>query len=286
LSGITELMNVAGRHKLLTAAQENTLGRAIRTWQDWPDGPDEAPRQVRMRGKRALDRFVVANIRLAYTVAKKYENHGVPLEDLTQSAIEGLISAYRRFNPELGYRSSSYAIWYAKQSCQLAVQRQGSSVRLPMSVITALSRISVSKEVLTRQLRRPPTQAEIAAQANLPEAKVCRAMDLARIADASSLDAPLRESDSTGMLTLGEALPGGDDPQHVLENAEHIKELLCALDHLGDPLIRVILWFRHLDEERPSLSRIAQLLHLNPTSIRTLEAAGLQALRPLVAHAA
>jgi len=275
-------MNVAGRHKLLTADQEITLGRLVRTWQDWPDGPDQAPRQVRMRGKRALDRFVVANIRLAYTVARKYENRGVPLEDLTQSAIEGLVSAYRRFNPELGYRSSSYAIWYAKQACQLAVQRQGSSVRLPMSTVDALGRISVSTEVLTRQLRRPPTRAEIAAQAKLTEAKVSQAMGLARIAGVSSLDAPLRESDGTSSLTLGEALPGGDDPQQLLESAEHIKELLCALDHLGDPLIRVILWFRHLDEERPSLSRIAQLLHLNPTSIRTLEANGLQALRPLV----
>ncbi len=277
VDSIDHLLRAAARYPLLTPCQETVLGRQIREWQDWPDGPDQAPAKVRRTGKRALDRFVCSNIRLAHSIARRYANRGVPLEDLTQSAIAGLITAYRRFRPDLGYRSSSYACWYAKQACQLAVAQQGGPVRLPSSAIESLGRLTSSRETLLRRLGREPTSAEWAEEAGMAESKLLSIRATLQLADVLSLDRPL----SAGGISLVDLCASPVDLDAMLHRQEcraRLRALVEAIEHLPT---RLILRLRHLEPEadQPSLSRLAKLLHLNRETVHHLEREGLQTLR-------
>jgi DNA-directed RNA polymerase sigma subunit (sigma70/sigma32) len=106
--------DVAARYPLLTAAEEVHLGQLIRAWQDHPDGPDGAPAGVRRRGMRARDRMVTANLRLVMRAAGR-QQHNDGGNDLLQAGAEGLIKAALRFDPEKGYKFSTYAYWWIWQ---------------------------------------------------------------------------------------------------------------------------------------------------------------------------
>jgi RNA polymerase primary sigma factor len=276
---VDHLLRAAARYPLLTPYQETILGRSIRAWQDWPDGPDQAPLKIRRAGKRALDRFVCSNIRLAHSIARRYTGRGVPLEDLTQSAIAGLIKAYTRFRPEMGYRSSSYACWYARQACQLAVAQQAGVLRLPAAVIENLGRLVRSREILLRRLGRSPTSAEWAAQAEMPQETLESMRATLRLADVLSLDVTYEGGVTLADFCMSEESPGAH--LHRQDCLNRLRELLETLDDLPT---RLILRLRHLEEDPPSLVRIAQLLHLNRETVQRLEREGLEKLRAPLEH--
>jgi RNA polymerase primary sigma factor len=263
------LLRQSTRYPLLTPLQEVLLGRQIRAWRDHPDGPDLAPLKIRRTGKRALDRFVCSNIRLAYTIARRYENRGVPMEDLLQSAIEGLILAYQRFKPDLGYRSSSYATWYAKQGCQLAVAKMGSAVRLPLTVNEQLRRIYISREVFREKNGREPTEAELSSASGLDCQTIRNARDVANDCTATSLD---RLAESGEHPTAPSSL---DRQLHMLHCHENLRQHIAAL---GDPQTRAVLMLRHLAGDPQSEVRIAQALNLNRQTVARLEREGLAQL--------
>jgi len=151
---IEHLLEAANRYPLLTPLQEIELGRQIRAWQDHPGGPDQAPRLTQKRGQRALEKFLLCNLRLAHFIARRYQNRGVPMEDLMQAASEGLLSAYKRFDPAKGCRSSSYACWWAQQACQVIVAQQGNGLRLPTTVSEQLRKATRVTQILTARLNR------------------------------------------------------------------------------------------------------------------------------------
>jgi RNA polymerase sigma factor (sigma-70 family) len=110
----------AGRVPLLTPAEELHLGAMVRAWQDWPDGPDQAPVGVRRRGQRARDRMIQANLRLVVSVAKKYaravERRRLSMLDALQEGSVGLVRAAELFEPSKGYKFSTYAYWWIRQA--------------------------------------------------------------------------------------------------------------------------------------------------------------------------
>ena len=110
----------AGRIPLLTPAEELHLGSMVRAWQDWPDGPDQAPAGVRRRGLRARDRMIAANLRLVVSVAKRYhpaiQRRRLSHLDALQEGSVGLARACEKFDPMRGFKLSTYATWWIRQA--------------------------------------------------------------------------------------------------------------------------------------------------------------------------
>lgn len=280
---IEHLLEAASRYPLLTPAQEIELGRQIRAWQDHPDGPDQAPRLVQKRGQRALEKFLLCNLRLAHFIARRYQNRGVPMEDLMQCASEGLLQAYKRFDPAKGYRSSSYACWWAQQACQIVVAQQGNGLRLPTTISEQLRKVARVNQILTTRLNREPTDAELEEALELKTGGLSELRANGRRADVRSLDAHL-QSDGDGH-TLLDITQGHEDPAAALERQE-IQTLLSDLvDHSPalSPQQRFLLRCRYFHPDKaPSIARLASQLNMNRETLRRMERSALEILKGLL----
>lgn len=133
---VTHWCDGAGRHPLLTPPEELHLGRLIRAWQDHPDGPADAPAAVQRRGLRARNRMVQANLRLVANVANRKDRTGPP-EDYLQAGALGLVRAAEKFDPEKGYKFSTYAYWWILQAMGYLAERQ-TLVYVPAITISAV----------------------------------------------------------------------------------------------------------------------------------------------------
>lgn len=278
------LSRTAARYPLLRPEEEIELGRAIRAWQDHPDGPDAAPPAIQRRGRRAQDRFLLSNLRLAHYIARRFLNRGVPMEDLVQSATEGLIQAVRRFEPANGFRFSSYAVWWAQQSCQIAVATQGGALRLPTTVSEALRRVSRAASRLSAELNRLPTEREIEEAANLKPGQLRSLRAAARAADTRSLHDFARTGDggnASGDATWLDLL--ADDDQHAaaLEQRDLHRALRRLLDTTPTltPQQREIVRCRYLTPNPMTHVQLASQLNMNRETIRRLERSALTVLK-------
>lgn len=279
------LSRTAARYPLLRADEEIELGRAVRAWQDHPGGPDLAPPAVQRQGRKAQDRFLLCNLRLAHYIARRFNNRGVPMEDLIQSATEGLLQAVRRFEPANGYRFSSYAVWWAQQACQNAVATQGCALRLPTTVSEALRRVSRATARLRAELNRFPTEEEIEEAANLKPGQLRNLRAAARAADTRSLHDHARQGrgsdlsspDATWLDFLA------DDEQHDQKLEQ--QDLGRTLRHLVettptlDPQQREVLRCRYLLPTPMSHVAIASMLNINRDTCRRLERTALATLK-------
>jgi RNA polymerase sigma factor (sigma-70 family) len=279
------LSRTAARYPLLRPDEEIELGRQIRAWQDHPDGPDQAPAAVQRRGRRAQDRFLLCNLRLAHYIARRFNNRGVPMEDLVQSATEGLLQAVRRFEPANGFRFSSYAVWWAQQSCQIAVATQGGALRLPTTVSEGLRRVARAGARLRAELNRPPTDAEIEEAANLKPGQLRNLRAAARAADTRSLHDHARQgggSDpSSGDATWLDLL--ADDDQHAKELEQRdlnrsLRQLIETTPTLT-PQQREVLRCRYLTPTPLTHVQIASRLNINRDTCRRLERSALTVLK-------
>jgi RNA polymerase nonessential primary-like sigma factor len=142
---VTLYLNAIGYLPLLTAAQEVTLAR-------------EAAQGMDISRRRMIE----ANLRLVVSVAKRYQGRGLALLDLIEEGNLGLIRAVEKFDPELGYRFSTYATWWIKQTIDRALMNQSSTIRLPVHVAKDLGQCIRTLVQLRAQLEREPTPAEVA----------------------------------------------------------------------------------------------------------------------------
>ena len=144
--------NAAGRHPLLTAAAELHLGALVRKWRDWEPTPDAAPSEVRRRGLRARDKMIASNLRLvAYVVSRRDWPPTMAVEDLLQAGAVGLMRAVELFDPERGYKLSTFSYWWILQGINRELDNTCSTIRLPSNVVAAMrggSRMKLSPEQL------------------------------------------------------------------------------------------------------------------------------------------
>lgn len=249
-----------------------------------PDEQIELAKAVASGDDRARRRMIAANLRLVIHWARRYQDRGVDFADLVQEGTFGLMRAVDKFDWERGFRFSTYATWWIRQSLQRAVQQHGNTIRVPMEVAELSQRVDRTTWELANELRRDPTDEEVAEASGVDVDTIDMLRRTARV--AASLDQPAGADSTTA---LGD-LVGVDDS--VFENEverklvmDRVRSAVAELDELEQQVVRIRFG---LDSGSPaSLQATAAQLGIGVRRARQAEARALQqlALVPGVAAA-
>jgi RNA polymerase primary sigma factor len=243
-------INQAMKYPLLTAAEEVELAQAIE------------------RGDLAAkERLINSNLRLVIKFARRYQGFGLPLADLVQEAMLGLIRAAEKFDWRRGYKFSTYAVLWIKQSIQRGLDNTGRGVRIPAHIAQRERTVNRTTTQLAVELNRDPTDQEVAKRAKLPLDEVMAVRDLTRI--TTSLDTPVGDGDTTLGELHAESTADLEDEVMVREQEEAVG---AALAKLPDDE-RMIIMARFGTGGRPevSLRDAARELGVTQKAARELE---------------
>jgi RNA polymerase primary sigma factor len=253
-------LNEAGRHPLLTPAEEVELAKRI-------ERGDLAAKQ----------RMIESNLRLVVSIARKYQNLGeLCLLDLIQEGMLGLIRGVEKFDWRKGFRFSTYATLWIRQSIGRALDERGRTIRLPINVAQRERKIANAERALTARLGRPPTLGEVAAHADLEPRQVEELRDVAR--KVTSLERPLGDD---GETELGELMPGREPaPEEEVEVAlreQAVREVVHQLPEREREVIQLRFGLNG-DREPVSVREAARRLEIRPADVQKLERRALEEL--------
>jgi len=252
-------LNEVSRHRLLTADEEVDLSQRIE------------------RGDfAAKERMVNSNLRLVVSIAKHYRGQDVPLTDLIQEGILGLIRAVEKFDWRRGLKFSTYATPWIRQSIERGIAYKARTIRIPVHVLQRERKIRRTVPVLTARYGREPTDEELASEVELPVHQVREVREAART--VTSLDRPVGEDDGT---SLGELFPS-DKEEPVEEVEREVREQVVkrAVSELPAPQ-REILCRRYglTDDRRPqTVEQVVRSLGVTRAEVRQLEHLALERL--------
>jgi RNA polymerase primary sigma factor len=235
------------------------------------------PAEERMLARRAAagdraarERMVEANLRLVIHVARGWAGRGVPLGDLIQEGTIGLMRAAERFDPERGFKFSTYAVWWIRSAISRAVG-QGRIVALPEATVARLGKVSATRRRLAAELGREPRAADVARAMRLPEAEVDELLTMA--APVVSLHEPVGDGDSE----LGEWLAdGGPGPDELADDGEWLRDALRSLPEREREILELRYGFD--GSGGASHREVAERLALRPSAVRELERHALRRL--------
>ncbi len=254
------LLHIARHSKLLTGKEEQELSRRIAAGDE-----------------NARHRLAEANIRLVVSIARRYANYGVPLADLVQEGVIGLMRAVEKFDPTRGFKFSTYATWWVRQAVSRAVMEQRRIMRLPVHVSEALSRLDKTANRLSQTLGRDATPEELSEALNEP---VTRVKEWQRVAaDPMSLESPVGSDEDLRMEDLLEC----DASAHgaaTVDRLIHQEEVAAILERLTERE-RAILTMRYgLDGADPrTLEEVGAAFGLTRERIRQVEEGAMRRLR-------
>jgi RNA polymerase primary sigma factor len=223
-------------------------------------------------------RLITGNLRLVVLFARKYMGRGVPLLDLIQEGNLGLIRAADKFDYRRGFRFSTYAAWWIKQSLQRALLDR--TVRLPVHVADDRRRIAKLRAAFLAEHEREPTVEEIAALSNLAMERVENILTLPP--QPSSLDVPVGEDSEARLIDLVPSTgPTPDTTTALRALGSHVEELLARLDDRERQILTLRFGLNHAKEH--TLEEVGKLLQLTRERIRQIEQCALAKLRTMAA---
>jgi RNA polymerase primary sigma factor len=239
------------RFPLLSPAQEVRLARRVE------------------RGEGEAKHLMVnSNLRLVVSIAKRYQGHGLPLLDLIQEGVVGLIRAVEKYDWRRGFKFSTYATWWIRQAVQRGIANRARSIRLPVHIVERERRIARAEGALLARLGRPPTDEELATACRLTGAQLEAVRRSART--VTSLDVPIGEGDATlhDVISRDVAAPEGEEELTAGPGAGTLRRAVAGLPERERTVIELCYG---LEGDAVSLAEVGRRLGLTRERVRQIE---------------
>jgi RNA polymerase primary sigma factor len=282
---MTWYLATIGREPLLTPSEEIELGNQVQKMMGLTETKvnefsTQELKVIRV-GRRAKDRMIKANLRLVVSIAKKYQGKGLELLDLIQEGSLGLERAVEKFDPSRGYKFSTYAFWWIRQSMTRAIACQSRTIRLPVHLSERLTTIRKVSLDLAHKLGAMPSRQEIAAAIEMPIEELDSV--LRQSLTTSSLDAPIKADEGNSCLVDLIADSYTESPLELVQRSIDQEQLALWLSHLNQQEREVLSLRFGLDgHNRHTLAEIGRNLDVSRERIRQVELKALRKLRQII----
>lgn len=236
----------------------------------------ELAAKVRQGDQEALEKLTKSNLRFVISVARKYQNRGLPLSDLICEGNIGLIEAAHRFDETKGFKFISYAVWWIRQAILAALAEQSRIVKLPFNRLGDLYKIDKRKTALTQELGHVPSNEDIAESIGFDTADIQKALDVAQ--HDLSLDAPISPDGQKSLMDImASNQPDVDEETLQSDLNRVVGESLAALGEREANILR--LYFGLDDGEPKTLTEIGSYLGITKERVRQIKENALNRLR-------
>lgn len=293
---IKDYLKEIGRIPLLKPDEEIALGKSIQTmfkalevqqslkqknktvplskWAAQVGVTEGELQKILAEGKRAKEKLISANLRLVIAIAKKYLERGLEFSDLIQEGSLGLVRATEKFDPTKGYKFSTYAYWWIRQSITRAIAEKSRLIRLPIHITEKLNQLKKSRQELMQTLRRNPTLSELAILLEVSLEEIQFLLNCSR--SVGSLDVTMREDDES---CVGDFI--ADSQINLLESLEafQLKELIQEWLSEFSEKERKVMEQRYLNTELKSYKIIGRNLGISHERVRQIHDKTLQKLQ-------
>ncbi|HZH74369.1 MAG TPA: RNA polymerase sigma factor RpoD/SigA [Mariniphaga sp.] len=240
---------------------------------------EEAKLAVRIRKgeKKALEKLVKANLRFVVSVARNYQNQGLPLNDLINEGNLGLIRAAKRFDEKKNFKFISYAVWWIRQAILQALAEQSRIIKLPLNRVGTIHKIGKMQSRLEQKYRRLPNVQELATELNIEETEVQETIKIGN--SHVSLDAPLQHGEDSKLLDVLQD-SNQEKPDSGLMEISLQDEINKTLDTLSEREKEVVrLYFGIGEETSHTLEEIGQRFNLTRERARQIKEKALKRLK-------
>ncbi|HEY9827334.1 MAG TPA: sigma-70 family RNA polymerase sigma factor [Stenomitos sp.] len=277
----------AGKYPLLTAEPEIELGRQVQAMMQILELPEHQRsadwQQIIRKGQKAKEQMIKSNLRLVITMAKKYQNMRLPYEDLIQEGCIGLNRGVEKFDPERGYKASTYLFAWIKQGMTRAIANSGRMIRLPIHMKERTLKLKQLTRELMKENGTKPSAAQLREAMELDEQQWDLLMR--SLLDSASYDIPVSKDGNE--TCLADLLPSSlATPQENLEHIDTREHLEQILSHLKDREAQVLGLRYGVDQvQGRSLAEIGQMLGISRERVRQIESKAMKSARKVANQA-